>query len=153
MNFIKEHKIAIIVISVCLILIILAGLSISKMMFPSSAEDINGDRLVNAVAVEPEKITQILTELKGKSSVIDVTYNKNIRILKFLISFKPDTKLEDAKKLTSIITSNLTNDILNYYDIEVFLEADNSEFPAIGQCFKGEKTFYFNGDGGLEDEK
>ena len=153
MNFIKEHKIAIIVISVCLILIILAGLSISKMMFPSSAEDINGDRLVNAVAVEPEKINQILTELKGKSSVIDVTYNKNIRILKFLISFKPDTKLEDAKKLTSIITSNLTNDILNYYDIEVFLEADNSEFPAIGQCFKGEKTFYFNGDGELEDEK
>lgn len=153
MNFIKEHKIAIIVISVCLILIILAGLSISKMMFPSSAEDINGDRLVNAVAVEPEKINQILTELKGKSSVIDVTYNKNIRILKFLISFKPDTKLEDAKKLTSIIISNLTNDILNYYDIEVFLEADNSEFPAIGQCFKGEKTFYFNGDGGLEDEK
>ena len=153
MNFIKEQKIAIIVISVCLILIILAGLSISKMMFPSSAEDINGDRLVNAVAVEPEKINQILTELKGKSSVIDVTYNKNIRILKFLISFKPDTKLEDAKKLTSIITSNLTNDILNYYDIEVFLEADNSEFPAIGQCFKGEKTFYFNGDGGLEDEK
>ena len=60
MNFIKEHKIAIIVISVCLILIILAGLSISKMMFPSSAEDINGDRLVNAVAVEPEKINQIL---------------------------------------------------------------------------------------------
>ena len=109
MNFIKEHKIAIIVISVCLILIILAGLSISKMMFPSSAEDINGDRLVNAVAVEPEKINQILTELKGKSSVIDVTYNKNIRILKFLISFKPDTKLEHAKKLTSIITSNLTN--------------------------------------------
>lgn len=153
MNFIKEHKIAIIVISVCLILIILAGLSISKMMFPSSAEDINGDRLVNAVAVEPEKINQILTELKGKSSVIDATYNKNVRILKFFISFKSDTKLEDAKKLTSIIASNLTNDILNYYDIEVFLEADNSEFPAIGQCFKGEKTFYFNGDGGLEDEQ
>lgn len=153
MNFIKEHKIAIIVISVCLILIILAGLSISKMMFPSSAEDINGDRLVNAVAVEPEKINQILTELKGKSSVIDATYNKNVRILKFFISFKSDTKLEDAKKLTSIITSNLTNDILNYYDIEVFLEADNNEFPAIGQCFKGKKTFYFNGDGGLEDEQ
>lgn len=153
MNFIKEHKIAIIVITVCLILIILAGLSISKMMFPSSAEDINGDRLINAVTINQEDIDKVLTKLKDKSSVVDATYNKNVRILKFFISFKSDTKLEDAKKITSIITSNLTNDILNYYDIEVFLEADNSEFPAIGQCFKGEKTFYFNGDGGLEDEQ
>lgn len=153
MNFIKEHKIAIIVITVCLILIILAGLSISKMMFPSSAEDINGDRLINAPLINQEDIDKVLTKLKDKSSVVDATYNKNVRILKFFISFKSDTKLEDAKKITSIITSNLTNDILNYYDIEVFLEADNSEFPAIGQCFKGEKTFYFNGDGGLEDEQ
>ena len=153
MNFIKKHKIAIIVITICLILIILAGLSISKMMFPSSAEDINGDRLINAPLINQEDIDKVLTELKGKSSVVDATYNKNVRILKFFISFKSNTKLEDAKKITSIITSNLTNDILNYYDIEVFLEADNSEFPAIGQCFKGEKTFYFNGDGGLEDEQ
>lgn len=152
MNFIKNHKIAIIVITLCLILIVLALISVSKMMFPSSVDDINGNRLINEVYIDSNSIEKILSELKSKKSVTEVTYNKNVRILKFIITFESNTKLKDAKKTTDVIISNLSSDVLDYYDVEVFLKADNDEFPAIGQCFKGSKTFYFNGEGGLEDE-
>lgn len=149
MNFIKNHKIAVIVITLCLILIVLALISISKMMLPSSS-DINGNRLANEIYIDSDSIEKILNKLKSDDDVIDATYNKNIRILKFFITFESNTKLEDAKKTSDIILSNLSNEILDYYDVEVFLSSES--FTAIGQCFKGSKTFYFNGDGGLENE-
>jgi len=148
MNFIKSHKVASVIVLICLILFVVAGMAFYKMMFPSSADDVNGDRLVNAVAVDEAVVNQIISELEKSDEVSKVTYNKNVRILKFFITTKEGTKLDSAKKLPKVIQEKLSSEVLKYYDVEVFLKQDNNdEYPAIGYLFKGSKDFSWNGVG------
>ena len=152
MNFIKKHKIAIIVFTICLILFVIASITMYKLMFPSN-EDINGDRTIGDPGVDSAVIAKILGELKENKIVVDATYNKNVRILKFFIDTKEKTKLDKAKKLTDIIYDNLNEDVRSYYDIEVYLTQKNNEnYPAIGYCFKGNDYFSWNYNGVGKDE-
>lgn len=140
MKFIKSHKTAIVITTICLILVVLAGVAFYKLMFPSNAEDANGDRLVNAPEVDQAIIEQILGGIKENKGVVSATYNKNVRILKFIIDTK-DMKLNNAKKLVSVIENKLNNEVLEYYDIEVFLTQENGkDYPCIGYRAKGIDT-------------
>lgn len=153
MDFIKSHKMALGVGAVCLVLLVLAGSAFYKLMFPSNAENANGQRLSNAKEVDQAIIEQILGEIKENKDVVSATYNKNIRILKFFID-TTSMKLEDAKKLADVITSKLNSEVLDYYDIEVFLtQKDNKEYPSIGTHAKGGTEFVWSYNGVDKDEE
>jgi len=73
--------------------------------------------------------------------VNSVSYNKNVRILKFIINVKDDTKVEDSYKLGNIILENFSSSILGYYDVEVYITSNSENYPVIGYCSKNADAF------------
>lgn len=146
MNFIKSHKIACGVVLICLILFVVAGMAFYKMMFPSSADDANGDRLVDAVNVDEAVVNQIIGEIEKNEHVLSAKYIKNVRIVKFIITTKEGNEAIKSRGLTSIITDKLSDEVLGYYDVEVYITQENNiKDSTIGYLFKGKKEFSWDG--------
>ena len=67
-----------------------------------------------------------------------------------------DTKLTDAKKLTSIITEQISKEQKEFYDIQVFLDIDGEEidgYPTIGYLGKNAKDFKYTTASYEKDEE
>lgn len=141
MKFIKEHKTGIIVGVVCLILAILVFVAVYSMFNPSNSKGIYGSRLDNEVVVSDSDIENIKTKLNETSIVNTITYNKNVRIIKFIINVKDDTEIEESYKLGNLILENFSKEILNYYDVEVYVTSNTDNYPIIGYCSKNADTF------------
>ena len=106
MKFIKKHITAIIISIICIILMILVFIAVYSMFNPSNSKDIYGSRLDNEVIVSENVISSIETKLKKTSIVDSVTYNKKVRIMKFIIDVKDDTKVEVVTTSFSHTTKN-----------------------------------------------
>lgn len=141
MKFIKKHITAIIISIICIILMILVFIAVYSMFNPSNSKDIYGSRLDNEVIVSESVISSIETKLKETSIVDSVTYNKKVRIMKFIIDVKDDTKVEESYKLGNTILENLSEEILAYYDIEIYITSNTEKYPMIGYKSKNAETF------------
>jgi len=141
MKFIKKHITAIVISIICIVLLVLVFIAVYSMFNPSNSKDIYGSRLDNEVIVSDSIISTIETKIKENDIVSSVTYNKNVRIIKFIIDVKDDTKVEDSYKLGSVILENLTDEILSYYDIEIYVTSNTDKYPMIGYKSKNSETF------------
>lgn len=136
MNFIKKHKIGIVISAVCLVLAILIIAAVYSMFNPG-----NSSRLDGELEVSTSEVDTIKSKLNESGIVNTVTYNKNIRIIKFIINVKDDTKVETAETLGDIISNNFNKEILSYYDIEIYITSNTDSYPIIGYHSKGAKAF------------
>lgn len=144
MNFIKKHKAALAITFVCLILIFLASLAVYRMFYPSGDKSVYGDRLQNAPEIDNTVISQIEEEIKNTQLVNSVDYKTNVTIMKFFIDVKSDTEVEEAKQLSDIIMNKLSNKVINFFDIEIYLtqkDGSNSSYPSIGYHSKDAEDF------------
>ena len=137
MKYIKKHKERCIVIAIITVLLILIGAVIYKMLVPSDNK--YGARLDDIVAVDEAVISKIKEDLKSDDAT-EVTYNTNVKIMKFYIT--TTKKSEDAKKYANTILETLSEKVVNSYDIEIYLKNENSvDFPMIGYHSKSATSF------------
>jgi len=144
MKFIDKHKTVLIVSLICLILLVLASLAVYRMFYPSGDKSIYGDRLQDAPEVEANIIEEIKTEITNSGLVNEISYTKNVRVIKFIIDVKENAKVMDAEGLSKIILNKLTTKVTTYYDIEIYLTQKNGEdtnYPAIGYHSKNAEYF------------
>lgn len=141
MKFIKEHKTGLIVGIVCLALAILVFVAVYSMFNPSNSKDIYGSRLDNEIAVSDNDVENVKTKLNETGIVNTITYNKNVRIIKFIINVKDDTEVEDSYELGNVILENFSKEILEYYDVEVYVTSNTDSYPMIGYCSKNADIF------------
>lgn len=144
MEFIKAHKTSIVVTTVIVLLLILASFAIYRMFYPNGSRDIHGDRLEGAPEIDAAVIEKIKEGFTKSTIVESIDYKTNVRIMKFFVNIKNDSKQEDVLKLTDIITSQLSTTVMNYYDIEVYFMNDTNEsYPMIAYLTKGSKEFKY----------
>ena len=135
MEFIKKHKVVLVITLVCLILMFLAGFAVYRMFYPSGGKRVYGDRLKNAPEIDTAVINQIKDEMTDTGLVNNIDYITSVTTMKFFIDVKSDTKVEDAQKLTDIILEKLSTKVISFYDIAVYLtqnDGDNPLYPASG---------------------
>ena len=141
MKFIKEHKMGIIVGVVCLILMVVLFLTVYSMFNPSNLKDIYGSRLDGEVTVSDSEVEAVKSKLNESGIINSITYNKNVRIIKFIINVKDDTKVEDAQKVCNTILETFSKEILEYYDVEVYVTSNLESYPMIGYHSKNADAF------------
>ena len=144
MKFIKKYKTILIMLVVCLLLMILAAFAVYRMFYPSNDKSVYGNRLDNAPAIEESVISKIKEEVLKTNLVSDFEYRTSVKTMKFYIDVKSTTKFEDATKLSDKIIANLSNDVIDFYDISIYLkqpEGEYKEYPAIGYSAKESKEF------------
>lgn len=152
MKFIEEHKTSLIITLVCIILFVLMFIAVYSMFNPTSDKSLYGGRLDNEVEVPSNIIDEIKNEISSSDIVNSTSYNKNVKILKFFIEVKDNTKIKDAQKLASIITDKLDKQVLSYYDIEVYFKGNGDDYPAIGYHSKNASNFTFTINRGETNE-
>lgn len=141
MKFIKEHKLGIIIGFVCLVLMAVLFITVYSMFNPSNSKSIYGSRLDGEVVISESEVETVKSKLNESGIVNSITYNKNVRIVKFIINVKDDVKVEDAQKNCNLILESFSKEILEYYDIEVYVTSNSDGYPMIGYRSKIADTF------------
>ena len=144
MKFIKKHLTAIIVTIICLVLLVLAAFAVYRMFYPSSDKSVYGSRVDDAPEITNEVISDIKTKVLDSKIVNTIEYNTSVKTMKFYIDVKDDTKITKAQDLSDIVIENLSEDIIKFYDISIYLTQKTGvmlEYPAIGYHAKESDKF------------
>ena len=144
MKFVGRHKKPIVIGSISVFAILVIFFTIFFIV-PSFGTNKYGSRLSakNEHKVSADSISSIKNKLQEKDGVTKVTYNKEGRILNFIITFDENINIAKAKEYSKIITDNISEKNLKYYDVQVFLvnTEEKEGFPNIGYKNKSASDF------------
>ena len=123
MDFIKKHKLTAFMI-VVYIVVVGFGYFLYNMFIGSSGMPVYGDRLygIESVPITDQQYENILDELYKENYVVSVMdpYLSG-RILKVIITVADTAEVGASKALATKVSSQLTTEQNNFYDIEVFV--------------------------------
>ena len=153
MNFIKKNKNAFIVGLICVILLFLMVFAIYRMFYPSN-DSVYGARLENAPKIDNAVIEQIKAEIMNTNLAKEVNYETNVAIMKFFVTVNDNVDLSETQKFADIILELLSNKIIDFYDIEIFLTNENNDdYLAIGYHSKNAEEFSWISNVGESNEE
>lgn len=146
MNFIKRHKFKLILLVVFLIVFVVALVAFINLLYPDSRKDEYGNRLdgIENVPIKTTVMTEIKDKIGSYDFVLEADYLLTGRLVKFTISVKADTNKEEAKKVVTNITDVFSNEIKEFYDIQVMISEDKEEstqYPIFAYKHKTSKEF------------
>lgn len=150
MNYLKKNKKKVLIIVGIVIILVLLIVCISALM-PNTSRSVWGNRLdgIEEHEIKNESIDKIRSSVTGTGNASSVEYRLSGKTMNFTIKVNNDITKDKAKELTSYITSNIDNDDLTYYDIQVFFIKDDESdelFPFIGYKHKTATEFSYVGD-------
>ena len=153
MNYIKKNKTTVIVAIICLVLVVLMGVAVYRMFYPSNGS-VYGDRQENAPEIDNVVNEKIKNKIMDSDLVEEVNYNTNVTTMKFFIKVKDSAKLEKVQALSDIILDTLSTKVVSFYDIEIYLtNENNSSYPSIGYHSKNAESFSWTNNVGDENEE
>ncbi len=151
MKYIKQHKKLTIIIAAALAVVIL-GILLIQLLLPSSNKNACGNRVSDIAnhQISNDAINKVKDALTSSSRVNDVSYNLVCRTMSFVVKIESGVERDSAKDLVNKITENLDENIISYYDIEVYfksLDEENGSYPFMAYKNKNSKTFSFTNAG------
>ena len=144
MEFIKKNKILVsllaiaIIFFVAILIIIFSNLSIGNNEYGNRLDNIEKYPISNEV------IEEIKTDISSYEKVTSISYNLEGKLANFILTVDDSLEEETAKNYANKILENLSDDIKNYYDIQVLVDSDNDEsdvYPIIGYKHKTTDVF------------
>ena len=128
-----------------------------KLVYPDGSKNKYGDRLngIENYPISDQSFIDMKESFTKNENVIDFSYNIQGRIVKIFVKVKKDTKVEDAENLSDIITKNLTEEQLKFYDILYYIrcEEDNELYPIVGSRHKTSEIFSWTIKQEVEEEE
>ena len=111
-------------------------------IIPSFNDNNYGSRLdnENKYKIQTKVVNEIKSEVSKEEGVKEITYHKAGRVLNFTISFEKEMELDQAKKYADKVTEKLSDKNKEYYDVQVFLDAEGKQYPIIGYRSKGKDS-------------
>lgn len=140
----KKNKYTTLAIIIFVLLIIL-GYGLYNVLIPNNGKPVYGDRLdgIKKVEVTKDQLEKLDTEIVKESMVAKSNSYTSGRIVNIILTIKEGVSESNAKKITSTIVEYFTEDQLSYYDIQLFLTAEDESYNIIGYKNKTEKDFTF----------
>lgn len=115
-------------IAIILILVITLFVSI---LLNNSQNMIVGSRKIATTKIDENSVQKPIKELKKHDKVKSTTYNVVTLLITYVIDVTEDTTIDEAKTYATEIISNLSDEIINNYDVQIHIKHSNntSEFP------------------------
>ena len=147
MKGLKDNKLIFVVLAIFAIMFIFAAVFYSMIM-PSNGRPQYGNRLdgIEKVQLSKDDQNKITEALEKEKSVSSAKIDIKGRIINVIIEVEEKTKVSDAEDLSSIITKNLTEAQIGYFDIQMFVTNKDKEkkgYPFIGYKGSTSKKFKF----------
>lgn len=148
----KENKFTVIVFIIFLALFIF-GAILFNVIVPQNGKPQYGNRLEGIEKVLPEKdraefISTMKSALEKEDEVNSVSVDIKGRIINLIVEVKKGTKVKTAKNLTDVVTKEMTEAQLGYFDIQIFIknsDKDAKGYPVIGYKGSELRKFTFSG--------
>ena len=146
MDFIKRHKFKLILLFIFVVVFIVALIVLMNLLYPDSRKNVYSNRLegIENLKIKSKVLTEIKDKVNASEFVLEVDDLLTGRLVKFTIYVKADTNKEEAKKLVTNITETLSEEIQEFYDIQVMINEDKEEstsYPIFAYKHKTSKDF------------
>ena len=132
----------VVILSVVLIIIIVLLFLIGKSLFASTdSSRIKETDNYSLTKKEKESVIEKLEEIENVSSVKIYT---NIKIIKIMVNLDEDTDFEQVKKISNESLELISEDNLEYFDVEIYVSSKNKDseiYPQIGYKHKLKSEF------------
>jgi len=147
-KILKDNKYTVIGILIFIVIALVVSL-VYNLLFAGAGAPIYGNRLdgIEEVEITKEQRQELVDTLKEKENVVDTSANIKGKILNVHITVVEGTKLDDAKKLTKVITEIIEEEQKKFYDIQVFIDIEGENidgYPTIGYLGKAETEFKYS---------
>lgn len=146
MNFIKKHKVLVIIISIILVTLLFLFILL-KAFIPSGNEYGNRLKGIDKVVISSKDINKWEQIIKKREKIKEVSINVQGRLINILIKVEEDTNIDDIKDYSKEKLEIFDENELNYYDIQFYIinEKDNIEhYPSIGYVHKGKNEIFWS---------
>ena len=149
MEFIKKHRIGLIVTGVILVLVILMFFGVKNAFFSNMGQSVYGNRLdgIEKYPIDDAVIKDIETTLKDTGNISSFKYELKGRLMNFIIEVNADVDLTTSRAFADKIAEKLSDDIKSFYDMQVYLTCSDKEselYPTIGYKHKTSVGFKWN---------
>lgn len=148
-KFVKKNRTTTVAF-ICCVIFVIAVFVVKFVFFNSFSNAIYGNRLsgIEEVKITNKKQDKLIKTLESKDEVNKASINIKGRIINFVIVVGDDVNVDAAKGLTNVITSELKEDELKFYDIQMFISKNNEDekFPIIGYKHQDKDYFSFTKD-------
>lgn len=143
----KKNKYTVGVFLIFLLVFLLGWIAYSFIM-PSAGKPAYGNRLdgIEEVAITSKEENSIIEDLKNEKVVTNAKIHMSGKIINVLVEVQKGTKTSTAKNLHKHITSNLTKEQKEFYDIQIFITNENDDakgYPLIGYKSATASNFTF----------
>lgn len=147
-KILKNNKYTVIGLIIFIVLVVI-GYGAYRFFFPNIGTPVYGNRLddIKEHEITKDDCSKVISKLEENEAVVEATTDIEGRVFNVIITVKETTKLDDAKKLTTIIIENIKTDQKEYFDIQVFLKNEKDEvegYPTIGYLGKTETEFSYS---------
>ncbi|MDD4547233.1 MAG: hypothetical protein PHI05_00565 [Bacilli bacterium] len=146
MEFIKKHKLKIILVVVFLILIIFAYIGVKELLYPDTRKDLYGSRLdgMEQFNVDDNRLKEEVKELSKDEKIEKIDSHLSGRTINYTIHIKGDLDLITSKSFGDKILEKFSDEEKQYFDFQLFIvnDVENSEhYPIVGYKHKTSLTF------------
>lgn len=150
MKFIKKNKITMLVIIIFIAVVYIGYFSLNNLFIKSDSPKY-GDRLdgIEKVEIKKETLSKLEKNLKDNKNVKAVSTNISGRTLDIIITVDDKLSLKDAKTIGSSSYSDLTEEQIKFYAVQVFIKKTDEKqnnFPIIGYKQKNSKALVWTKD-------
>ncbi len=152
MNFIKKHKVLLIVL--ILILIILGLFSMYAYSYQQNKNKY-GNRLngIENVIITDNKIENIKQKVLTNDICDTVSYKLNGKIIKFFIEVKSETDELTLESIFNSILEEFSDSEKKFYDFEIFVTNNSKSYIVVAYKHKNNDVFSISRKEVVEDEK
>ena len=121
-RFLKRHRYTCVLLLIFILLVVL-GMKAKDMLVPDEGKPTYGDRLkdMKKHPLSDDDYKKIDDALKSNKSVIKVSHRLQGKTINYFITFDSKTSVKDAKSIGDSILKSFSDDILEYYSIQVSL--------------------------------
>lgn len=145
MDFVKRHRIKLILLGVFVLTFIIALFALISLLYPDAKKDVYGNRLdgINKVKISSQIVTEIKDKVNSSNLVEEVEYVLKGRLINFDIKAKDGADVNELKQLTAKIPESFSNKQLEYYDIQVCItmQSENEQTSIFAYKHKSSDNF------------
>ena len=144
MKAIKKHKKKILI--GVIVLFVLLVLYLIWTMLPNSSKSLYGDRLdgIEDVEVTDSDLSKITKALEKEDGVASADSDIKGRLINFTVQLDDGVDPTIGDTLGSVIIDKFSEEELEFYDLQLFLDGDLEQYPVIGYKHKTSDKFVWS---------
>lgn len=135
-NELKDSKYTVIAIIGFLCFIVLIAI-VYNLVMPSTGEPVYGNRLdgIESVKITDSDLRELEEKFEKNTNVELAKVSISGKTVNAIITVSSKMSVNNAKKLSKVLTDELDKDQIDFYDLQIFIKSEdekNKKFPIIG---------------------